>query len=93
MEDQAHSEVPGRVVGTMHGRGRLIIAVCHGPAGLLTPPTARPRLGGPAISRRSTGGRPNSDDSLHFGAERIGRIDRSIGEPPCARRCRRTEAG
>jgi hypothetical protein len=23
---------------------------------------------------------------------RVGRIDRSIGEPPCARRCRRTEA-
>ena len=23
---------------------------------------------------------------------RFGRIDRSIGEPPCARRCRRTEA-
>jgi putative intracellular protease/amidase len=36
MEDLAHSEVLGRVVGTMYGRGRLIIAVCHGPAGLLT---------------------------------------------------------
>src|SRR5262245_24313954 len=24
---------------------------------------------------------------------RFGRIDRSIGEPPCARRCRRTDAG
>ena len=23
---------------------------------------------------------------------RVGRIDRSIGEPPCARRCRRTDA-
>jgi hypothetical protein len=23
---------------------------------------------------------------------RFGRIDRSIGEPPCARRCRRTDA-
>jgi hypothetical protein len=36
MEDLAHSEVLGRVVGTMNGRGRLIIADCHGPAGLLT---------------------------------------------------------
>jgi hypothetical protein len=36
MEDPAHSEVLGRVVGTMDGRGRLIIAVGHGPAGLLT---------------------------------------------------------
>jgi hypothetical protein len=32
MEDLAHSEVLGRVVGTMYGRGRLIIADCHGPA-------------------------------------------------------------
>ena len=28
--------------------------------------------------------------SGHFA--RVGRIDRRIGEPPCARRCRRTEA-
>ena len=34
MEDLAHSEVLGRVVGTMYGRGRLIIADCHGPVGI-----------------------------------------------------------
>jgi hypothetical protein len=39
-----------------------------------------------------TGGEPNSDDFLHLGAARVGRIDRSIGEPSCARRCRRTDA-
>src|SRR5262249_1692212 len=30
--------------------------------------------------------------TLRFKASAIRRIDRSIGEPPCARRCRRTEA-
>src|SRR5262249_8450095 len=32
------------------------------------------------------GGRPNADDSLQFGAARVGRIDRSVGRSPCARR-------
>jgi hypothetical protein len=40
----------------------------------------------------STGGRPNADDSLQFSVACFGLIDRSIGEPPCALRCRRTDA-
>ena len=36
MEDLAPSEALGGLVGTMHGRGRLINAVGHGPAGLLS---------------------------------------------------------
>jgi hypothetical protein len=47
-------------------------------------------LGG--IWPRSTGGRPSAGDSLQFGAARFGVIDRRIGEPPCARRGRRTHA-
>jgi hypothetical protein len=35
---------------------------------------------------------PNTDDSLAFGAARVGRIDRSIEQPHSARRCRRTDA-
>ena len=42
-------------------------------------------------------GRPTIADSAFVWARssdsaRFGQIDRSIGEPPCARRCRRTEA-
>src|SRR6516162_11291503 len=66
-----------------------------------------PRLGGPAFWTFSTCAQPNTYDFLAIwrGARRVGstdasdgrlarvgRIDRSIGEPPCARRCRRTEA-
>src|SRR5262245_1387318 len=41
------------------------------------PPTAAPRFGVPASCPRSTMGRPNADDALHFGAARVGQIDRS----------------
>jgi hypothetical protein len=40
---------------------------------------------------RQAGARPHND-SLQFGVACFGRIDRRIGEPPCARRRRRTEA-
>jgi pimeloyl-ACP methyl ester carboxylesterase len=36
--------------------------------------------------------RPSSVDPFQVNAARVGRIDRRIGEPPCARRCRRTDA-
>jgi hypothetical protein len=36
------------------------------------------RLGSQAFSPCSTGGRPNSEDSFHFGAARFGLIDRRI---------------
>ena len=49
------------------------------------PPTPAPRLGGPVFWPGSTGGRPNSDDSLHFGAAHFGRIDR-IAVWPCGQR-------
>jgi len=41
------------------------------------PPTALPRIGGPAFWPCSTGGRPNTDDSLQLVAARVGHIDRS----------------
>ena len=36
MEDLAYSEALGRVLKTAQVRNKLIVAVCHGPAGLLT---------------------------------------------------------
>ena len=42
-----------------------------------SPPTALPRLGGPAFWPCSTGGRPNTDDSLQVVVARVGHIARS----------------
>jgi hypothetical protein len=39
------------------------------------PPTALPRRGGPAFLPYSTGGRPNTHDSLKSGTDRFGLID------------------
>ena len=38
------------------------------------PLTVPPRFGGPAFLRCSTGGRPNTDDSLAFGTARVSLI-------------------
>jgi putative intracellular protease/amidase len=35
MQDLARSEALGRIIRWMHGREKLIVAVCHGPAGFL----------------------------------------------------------
>jgi hypothetical protein len=55
------------------------------PAGLVR---ARAGLGSPEFSEKHAGGRFCLADRV----ARFGVIDRSIGEPPCALRCRRTDA-
>jgi hypothetical protein len=53
-------------------------------------PTPMPhgRVSGNVVLRASVGSTEASDGRL----ARVGLIDRRIGEPPCARRCRRTDA-
>src|SRR5262245_30037773 len=53
-------------------------------------PNAGPGRAGPRCGLRRPAP-PAHPDAL-FDVARVGGIDRSIGEPPCARRCRRTEA-
>jgi hypothetical protein len=66
--------------------GSLNFAELYGVAGRPSddePPCGGPESVSPARQRWGEYGRT---------VARFGRIDRRIGEPPCARRCRRTEA-
>src|SRR5262249_57516257 len=71
------------------GRGGGAAFMGHLPAcshdGSASPPPSPP--GSPGSSPPSTAAVP-----MPSRVARFGRIDRSVGEPPCARRCRRTEA-
>ncbi|MFO0889730.1 MAG: type 1 glutamine amidotransferase domain-containing protein [Isosphaeraceae bacterium] len=67
MEDLAHAKPLGRAVGTMLGRGRLISAICHGPAGLLT---ACDRDGGWAFRGYRLTGFTNEEE------RKVGMLDR-----------------
>ena len=36
MQDLAHSEALGKILRRMQDEGKLVVSVCHGPAGLLS---------------------------------------------------------
>ena len=59
MWDLPESEALARLVGSMFDQGKIVAAVCHGPAGLVA---ARRRDGRPIVEGRRVNGFTNSEE-------------------------------
>ena len=59
MWDLPHSEALARLVGSMFDQGRIVAAVCHGPAGLVS---AKRADGRPVVDGRKVSGFTNSEE-------------------------------
>ena len=59
MWDLPQSEALARLVGSMYDQGRIVAAVCHGPAGLVS---AKRADGRPVVDGRKVSGFTNSEE-------------------------------
>src|SRR5262245_46844357 len=78
-----HRSCWGRAAEALTRRASIVVDPCqiirlwNDDIGCNSTLATRPPLGRPASSPCSKGGRQNTDDSRHYGAARVGRIDRS----------------